>query len=199
MIELEAGTDQAWPFKKVIDAVKTMKTHFPPWQERISGEPISNNLNSLFEELHLNNTLICVDPANDNYVPIRYKSRIIKIPNFLSSTQNDIISNAKDQMTFLKAFFNGYFFPKEKLHDLKKRNNIFFPFKYGIGIQKFQLPRILNRLQPLPEILGHCGSTGSVAFYIPEVQLYITGTINQEAMPQVAFQTIIRIIKKIRT
>jgi len=30
-----------------------------------------------------------------------------------NSTQYDIISTAKDQMTFLKAFFSGYFFQKK--------------------------------------------------------------------------------------
>ncbi len=45
------------------------------------------------------------------------------IPMFLNSTQNDIISTARDQMTFLKAFFNGYFFPKERLSELEKMKN----------------------------------------------------------------------------
>jgi hypothetical protein len=100
-------------------------------------------------------------------------------------------------MKFLKSFFNGYFFPKERLKELGKWNNIFFPFKYGIGIQKFQIPRLLTLFKPIPVMIGHSGSTGSVAFYIPDRDIYITGTINQQAKPSAAFQIMIKILNKV--
>ena len=43
-------------------------------------------------------------------------------------------------------------------------------------------------------MVGHAGSTGTVAFYVPNSDLYITGTINDQAKPNVAFQTMIKII-----
>jgi len=46
-------------------------------------------------------------------------------------------------------------------------------------------------------MVGHCGSTGSVAFYVPDREVYITGTINQQASPNVSFQTMMRIIHKL--
>ena len=216
MSELEAGRDQPWPIEKAIAVVKKMGPHFPPGSrgkarygdtnhqilskiiENIEGDAISNVLTNLFKALNMTNTYVCGDPKAEGYVPFRYKSEIIQIPGFLNSTQNDIISNAKDQMIFLKAFFNGHFFPKEKLNGLKTWKSIFFPFKYGIGLQKFQLPWIFSPFQPIPEIIGHSGSTGSIAFYVPEKQLYITGTVNQQAMPQVAFQTMMKIIQKVK-
>ncbi len=214
--ELEAGIDQAWPIDKVIQEVKRMKTHFPPGKEgrakysdtnhqilgliieNIIGEPVNIVLKNLFQELNLTNTYVYEDANDKNFVPIRYKSETRHIPLFLTSTQNDIISTARDQMTFLKAFFSGYFFSKERLNELEKWNNIFFPFKYGIGIQKFYMPRILSPFHPVPDMLGHCGSTGSVAFYVPDMDLYITGSINQQASPNIAFQTMIKIINKLR-
>jgi len=216
MAELEAGIDQAWPIDRVIQEVKRMKTHFPPGKEgrakyadtnhqilgliieKITGEPVNIVLKNLFQEMNLTKTYVCEDANDRNYVPIRYRSETRHLPLFLTSTQNDIISTAKDQMTFLKAFFNGYFFPKERLNELEKWNNIFFPFKYGIGIQKFHMPRILSPFHPVPEMVGHCGSTGSVAFYVPDLDFYITGTINQQARPNVAFQTMIKIVNKLR-
>jgi len=216
MAELEAGIDQAWPIDKVIQEVKKMKTHFPPGKEgkakyidtnhqilgliieTITGEPVNSVLKNLFQELNLHKTVVLEDAKNENFVPIRYKSEERYIPLFLNSTQNDIISTAKDQMTFLKAFFCGYFFPKERLSELEKWNSIFFPFKYGIGIQKFHIPRILSPFHPVPHMVGHCGSTGSVAFYVPDKNLFITGTINQQARPNIAFQTMIKIIKQLR-
>lgn len=212
MAELEAGIDQAWPIERVIQEVKKMKAHFPPGKrgrakysdtnfqilslviEKTTGKCISNVLNELLRELNMTKTYVCEDPNDRNYVPIRCRSEEINIPIFLTSTKNDIISTARDQMTFLKAFFDGHFFPKERLHELKRWNNVFFPFKYGIGIQKFYMPRILSPFKPVPDMIGHSGSVGSVAFYIPEMGIYITGTTNQQARPNVAFQTMIRIL-----
>ena len=81
-------------------------------------------------------------------------------------------------MTFLKAFFDCHFFPMKTLKELGKWNNVFFPFKYGIGIQKFYIPRFLSPFKPVPNMIGHSGSTGSVAFYIPDKDFFITGTVN---------------------
>ena len=189
-----------------------MKPHFPPGKkgkakycdtnyqilnliiEGITGMPVQIVLKNLFLELNLEQTYVFEDIQDERFVPLYYKSKQIKIPLFLSSTQNDIISTARDQMTFLKSFFNGYFFPKERIHELEKWRNVFFPFKYGIGIQKFYMPRIVSPFQPIPEMIGHSGSTGSMAFYVPDMDIYITGTTNQQAHPNIAFQTVIRIL-----
>ena len=216
MTDLEAGVDQPWPIDKFIQSVKSMKTHFPPGKkgkakysdtnyqilnliiEGVTGMPVQIVLMDLFKELNLEQTYVFENLQDDNFVPIYYKTKQIVLPHFLSSTKNDIISTARDQMTFLKAFFNGHFFPRERLHELEKWNNVFFPFKYGIGIQKFSLPRILSPLQPVPEMIGHSGSVGSVAFYVPEMEVYITGTTNQQAQPNIAFQTMIKILMELR-
>ena len=215
MAELEAGIDQAWPIDKVIDTVKGMQPHFPPGQkskakyidtnhqilsrviELITGKPINIILKNMFQELNLSQTYLYEDVNDQNFVPIRYKENTIRLPLFLTSTKNDIISTARDQMTFLKAFFKGYFFPKDRLHELEKWNNVFFPFQYGIGIQRFHLPRILSPFKPVPDMVGHSGSTGSVAFYVPEMSIFITGTVNQQAKPSVAFQTMIKIVNRL--
>ena len=215
MTELQTGIDQPWPPEKVIDEIKTMDTHFPPGKsgkakyidtnhqilslviENIAGKPINSVLLNLFEDLNLRRTYVCEDINDKNFVPIRYKSEIINMPLFLASTRNDIISTARDQMTFLKAFFNGHFFPKERMGELYKWNNVFFPFKYGIGLQKFYMPRILSPFKPVPDMIGHSGSVGSVAFYVPDMDVYITGTVNQQARPNVAFQTMIKIVNSL--
>ena len=215
MTELEAGKDQSWPIEKVINEIKHMKPHFPPGQkgkakyidsnhqilsliiEQIRTEPMQQVLKDLFKELNLSRTYVCEDIDDRDYVPIRFRDTICHLPLFLTSTRNDIISTARDQMTFLKAFFGGYFLPRGRLTDLLRWNAVFFPFQYGIGVQKFYIPRLLSPLRPIPDFLGHCGSTGAVAFYIPAKDIYITGTTNQQARPQAAFQTMIKIINKL--
>ena len=216
MTELEAGVDQSWPIDKVIQSIKNMKTHFPPGKtgkakysdtnyqilnlivEGVTGKSVQIVLKDLFKELNLEQTYVFRNLQDDSFVPIYYKTKQIKLPHFLCSTQNDIISTARDQMTFLKAFFTSHFFPRERLHELEKWNNVFFPFKYGIGIQKFSLPRILSPFQYVPEMIGHSGSIGSVTFYVPEMEVYITGTTNQQAQPNIAFQTMIKILMELK-
>jgi CubicO group peptidase (beta-lactamase class C family) len=216
MRELESGIDQAWPIDKVIREVKKMRPHFAPGEqgkaryadtnhhllclviEKVTGDPVNVALRNLFNELNLTKTHVCGETDDQDFVPVRHASEVIHLPIFLASTKYDIVSTARDQMAFLKAFFNGHFFPKEKLFGFMKWNSIFFPFKYGVGIQRFKIPRILSPFQSVPEMIGHCGSTGSVAFYVPEMDVYITGTTNQQARPNVAFQTMIRIIHKMK-
>jgi CubicO group peptidase (beta-lactamase class C family) len=215
MDELEAGIDQAWPIEKLIQAVKTMKPHFRPGKagkakysdtnyqilsliiEKVTGSPIQNVLTNVFQELNLLKTYVMEDSLDRGFVPIYYKAEPIHLPLFFCSTHNDIVSTARDQMTFLKAFLNGHFLPKERFGELEQWNKVFFPFQYGIGIQKFHLPRILSPLQAVPEMVGHAGSTGSVAFYVPQKDIFITGTINQQAQPNIAFQTMIRILMSV--
>ena len=168
MSELQMGIDQAWPIDEVIRTVKSMKTHFPPGKkgrarysdtnyrilgmvlEEVMGKSVNVVLGGLFRELGMLQTEVCEEPLDRNFVPIRCKSREIVIPQFLSSTGDDIISTAGDQMVFLKSFFEGHFFPRERLSELERWNKIFFPFKYGVGLQKFSLPRYLSPFHHTP-------------------------------------------------
>lgn len=213
--ELEAGIDRAWPIEQVIERVKQMEPHFAPGAkdqakyidtnhqllnlviEDIMGEPVQDVLNQMFEALNMTETYVCDDVQDKSYVFPYYKGEKREISKFITSTHNDVISTAQDQMKFLKAFFGGHFFPKSRLKDLEEWKPIFFPFQYGIGIQKFYMPRYLSPLKSVPDMIGHCGSTGAVAFYIPEKDVYITGTTNQQSSPNVAFQAMIKIIHSI--
>jgi len=212
--DLEAGLDPVWPVEKVVEEVKKMKPHFPPGKlgkakyidtnhqllelvvEKVTGQPNNQVLNGLFQELGMNDTYVASDVNDKSYIPVRYKEKEISIANFISSTKNDIISTASDQMIFLKAFFGGRFWPKGKLVELEKWNKIFFPFEYGIGIQKFSLPSICTMFRKVPSLIGHSGSVGSVAFYVPEKDLYFTGTVNQQAKPSAIYQIMLKVISK---
>jgi CubicO group peptidase (beta-lactamase class C family) len=216
MDELEAGNDQPWPFDKVVREVKGMATHFPPGSkgkakyadtntqilsllvERVTGRPIQVVLRDLFKDLDMTGTDVIEDADAEDFVPIRYKSGELHIPQFLNSTRNDIVSTTGDQMKFIRAFFEGHFHPKDRLGELEIWNNVFFPFRYGLGIQQFHIPRILAPFRPVPDMVGHSGSVGSFTFYVPERKLFITGTTNQQAMPSAAFKAIVKVLNRSR-
>jgi D-alanyl-D-alanine carboxypeptidase len=209
------GNDQSWPLDKVLSEVKKMKFKFFPGTkgrasysetnfrlldrvlEVITNKNIQDLLTDVFKELEMNNTFVVPSNSAVNCAPIYYKQNEIDIKEYWKSTHHDIASTAADQMKFIRAFFDGNYFSKEFINELKKWNNIFFPFKYGVGIQKFYIPRLLSPFKTVPELIGHCGSVGSVAFYVPDKDIYITGTVNQTSNPNIVFQTMIKIVNKL--
>ena len=215
MKELLQGNDQEWPTEKVIAQVKKMKSKFYPGQkgkaaysntnfrlmgkilEVVIGLPLDDILNNLFGELSMKHTYVFNLQNEKEFVPIYSKEKPVFLPRYFASSKYDVISTAGDLMIFLKAFFNGYFYPKEKLPELEKWNDIFFPFKYGVGIQKFYTPRLFSPFMPVPDMIGHCGSTGTAAFFIPDKKVFITGAVNQTKNPRIIFNALIKIMNEI--
>ena len=102
------------------------------------------------------------------------------VPKYLSSNISDggLVSTASECMIFLRAFFEGQLFDKAYLERMMSWNSIFFPLRYGYGLMNFKLPRFFWPT-PLPELIGHSGSTGSFAFLCPSRSLYFAGTVNK--------------------
>lgn len=208
------GDNQSWPLAKVLSVTKEMRPKFAPATagkanysetnfrllgrilENVEGKTLHQILSGLFIELGMKYTEVLPTIAG-KCAPVFFKHQEIQIDRYWSSTNHDIASTAGDIMIFLQAFFKGQFFPKTKLKELERWNNIFFPFKYGIGIQQFYLPRILSPFKAVPKIVGHCGSSGSVAFYIPDKNAFVTGTINQTASVRLSFQALMRIVNEL--
>ena len=209
------GDDQSWPLEKVVSEVKNMKFKFIPGTkgkasysetnfrlldrvlEVVTNKSIQDLLTDVFQELEMNNTFVLSSNSLDRCVPIYFKQNQIDIREYWKSTHHDIASTATDQMKFIRAFFDGKYFSNEFINNLMVWNNIFFPFKYGVGLQKFYIPRLLSPFKAVPELIGHCGSVGSAAFYIPDKKMFLTGTVNQTSNPNIVFQTMIKIINKL--
>jgi CubicO group peptidase (beta-lactamase class C family) len=99
-------------------------------------------------------------------------------------------------LLFLESFFNGTYFPKSYINDLQVWNRIFFPMQSGIGIHRFKLPWIFNPFGTIPELIGHSGLSGALAYYSPDKNLFITGTVNQIAYPETSFKLAIKLMQK---
>lgn len=214
------GIDEPWPLEKVLAAVKEMKPIYKPGQkgkvnysntnhrllgamiEKITGKEIADVFQEyIFAELNLKNTYVFKDLEEETLVPMYFQEEVLNIPACMASVtaEGGIISTAKETMAILKAFFTGHFFPKENFDELKKWNFIFFPLQsfFGIGLEKFWVPRVLSPLKPIKEILGFWGSSGAFAFYNSDTDLYFTGTVNQSSglAHSAAYKAIIKIIK----
>jgi CubicO group peptidase (beta-lactamase class C family) len=221
--ELMEGRDEPWPLERTIKLVKNLRPRFRPGAkgraaysdtnyqllgriiETVTGKPVGEVFREyLFEELGLKDTYAYSDPRDDSPVPYHYRDRQVWLPRYMTSVtpEGGIVSTAAEVMVFLKAFFNGRFFPKEKIGELKKWNLLLPPpgmFYFGVGLEKLFTPRILNPFKPIREVLGFWGQTGSFAFHHPETDLYFCGTTNQidGTGHRAAGSAMIRIIKSV--
>ena len=213
--EVTSGRDQAWTFDDVLAASRRMKPPFAPGTpgkafysdtnyqllgkiiETIADTPLDRVLRTMiFDPLSLTDTYLYTDPSDERPRHLYYKDKALLIPKAMASFGPDggIVSTAAESMTFLKAFFEGTFFPTAWLKELYHWNKIFFPLQYGVGIMRFQLPRYLSPFGPAPELIGHSGLSGAFAFNVPGQGLYCTGTVNQIAQPGRSFRLLLRLL-----
>lgn len=121
-----------------------------------------------------------------------FGARPLDLPMAMRALRS-IYSSAGDLLTFLRALVGGKVFDDPAVFGLMTRrwNRFAFPLdqaalrapgwpiEYGLGMMRFRLPRFFTPLAPIPEVIGHTGSTGSWLFYCPSLDLYLCGTVDQ--------------------
>lgn len=218
LAEITMGNDRYWTFEESIAMSKRMKPLFRPGTkgkahysdtnyqllgkiiEQITGKDIATVFKEMVTEpLGLKNTYLYTDSNDTLPATIYYKNKPLHIPKAMASFKADggIVSTAEESMLFITAFFEGKLFPKAYLEELYIWNKVMFPLQYGIGIMQFKLPRIFSPFKAIPAFIGHSGLSGAFMYYIPERQLYITGTVNQIHNPQRSYQLMIKLLEGI--
>ncbi len=212
--ELTSGQDQDWSFEQVISEVKKMKPAFRPGQpgkalysdtnyqllgriiETVTGTKLVAALKAyIFEPLGLQRTYLYVDSADTAPAIIYFKEKPLLIPRAMTGFGPDggIVSTSSELLRFIQAFFRGELFPIEYFGEMKRWNRIFFPLEYGVGVARFKLPRLFSPFKAPPELLGHSGLSGAFAFYGPEKDVYLAGTVNQIDQPSLSFRLMLRL------
>ncbi|MFC3197610.1 serine hydrolase domain-containing protein [Parapedobacter deserti] len=215
---LKTNTDKQWDFEKALERSKMLTPPFAPGQakkahysdtnfqllgriiEAISGRSLQEVfIELIFTPLGLENTYLYADAKDRRPKAFYYKGLPLHIPKAMTSFGADggIVSTSGEMMVFLEAFFNGRLFPVEYIEELQVWNRIFFPMQSGIGIHRFKLLRIFDPFGRMPELIGHSGLSGALAFCNPKRGLYVTGTVNQLAYPDTSFRLIIKLIQRV--
>ena len=215
---LTTGHDQGWTFEQAIERSKSMPPLFAPGTPgkahysdtnfqllgkiiaTLSGQSYAENCRDrIIQPLGMNQTYLYQNPSDTTPKSLYYHSRKLSIPLAMSSFGADggMVSTTGDMLVFLEAFFRGKLFPASDIDALQTWNRIFFPLRSGIGLHLFKLPWILNPTASVPYFIGHSGLSGALAFYSPQAQIFITGTVNQAARPDLAFKTRIRLTRQI--
>lgn len=220
MDELKAGRDRAIDTEEALDIVRTLPPPFAPGKpgkahysntnyrllgaiiESVTKKPMAANYEEMiFAPLGLRRTYLFDWTAPRHDAPpatVYFKDEPAIIPKYISSNVSDggLVSTAPECLVFLRAFFGGYLFDKALFHRMMIWNSIFFPLRYGYGLMYFRLPRVFWP-RPLPEFVGHSGSTGAFAFFCPSRSLYLAGTLNQVASPAKPFFLMINLVRAV--
>ena len=119
----------------------------------------------------------------------------------------DLISTFDDQLRFMRSLMRGEVFDDPAtLHLMTGHWNTFgfslnpvrlspgWPIEYGLGMMRFKIPRLFSPFRKVPAVVGHSGATGSWLFYCEELDVLLTGTVNQLSAGAVPFRFIPKIL-----
>jgi D-alanyl-D-alanine carboxypeptidase len=133
----------------------------------------------------------------DSVAAMLYGAERVSIPRAMASVRADggIVSTALDGIEFLKAFMSGRLFPAEYLEEMQQQwNRVFPPLEYGVGVMRFALPRYYTLFTKVPAMIGHSGASGAVLFHVPELDLYVSGTVNQIKKRSLSYNLMTRLV-----
>ena len=211
METLTANKDTALSFDQMMAMTKGLPAQFAPGTpgkayysdgnfqllgqviQQVTGKSLQEAYEAyIFQPLGLTETYVYDDPNDTRPINFYHKKDQLHIPLMMASFQADggIVSTAGENLTFLKAYLGGELFSHDQVDINSGWNKIYTPFQYGHGIMKFKFPG-------QPEMIGHAGASGSFAYYIPSADVFITGTINQMAKPQIAYRLIAKVLSKV--
>lgn len=208
--------DFYFDFSDVIIMAKKLRPHFEPGRkgkayyadinfdilgeiiEKVSGLSLSSAYKKyITTPLGLMNTYL---PENENEeIPqIYYRDQVIHRPKLAISCRasGGCISNARELMIFIKAFFGGKLFNRSIFSSLSRYNKLQItmgPIYYGGGYMQIPLGTILSLFMGKGELIGHSGTTGSFAFYYPLKELFFVGDLNQMADPSLPIKFIMQL------
>jgi len=156
--------------------------------EAITGQSLADVFKArIFAPLNMVDTYLFDSNTPRSIEPLPFYSgdTRLSLPLAITSERGTggAVSTMTDTLRFLQAYFNGELFAKVHFKRMMQWNPMFFPMQYGYGLWRFKLPRWANLFRETPEFIGHAGVNGAMAYYNPDQDLYIVGTLNQMDKP----------------
>lgn len=114
--------------------------------------------------------------------PICVRDRPVELPMMLESS-NDLVSSTGDLLRFQQALVDGELFKEPGTTALfTERSNLLrnmIPNRYGLGTWIFPVNRLIAPGRRPATLVGHAGATGTWLFHCPELDLHLSGSIDQ--------------------
>ncbi len=185
--------------------------------EAVTGQPLPEvHQRMLYEPLGLEQTYFpgrsgLMQPAKEP-MTLRAAGEPVEIPLLIQSFRG-INSTVGDMITFLRGLMGGELLQSpETLSAMQSDWHRFgfpldraalrapsWPIEYGMGMMRFRMPRLLSLTAPLPPVLGHTGSSGCWLFYCPELDTYLTGSVNEVTAAPVPFKLVPKLLRVLST
>lgn len=218
-----AGEDPHWTRAEALDAVRTgIKPKFAPGApgkafysdtnfqlagaviEAVNGADYAALIQSrICAPLGLADTYV-FGPGDigryDGIAPMLKGTQVIALPRTMAAFGPDggIVSTLGDSIGFLKGFFGGALFAAGWIARMQAWNPVFFPFRYGMGMMRFALPRVFTPLRRIPPVIGHSGASGVVMFWCPEREIFVAGSVNQIESRGLPYQFLLKAVDGLR-
>ena len=202
MTLLVTETEKFWTPIEIVNLAKyKMKPNFPPGTsyhytdteyillgliiERISGLSLSDFLKkNIFEPLEMNHTYMHL---RSNPISKTEKMAELYAEEFeawkatslsLDWAGGGLVSTAMDLNKFQQALNTHKIINEKTLVQMKLWTPESKGMYYGYGLRKISFKELFPTLPDL-YMIGHTGSTSSFMFYCPELDVYLSGTLNQ--------------------
>lgn len=179
--------------------------------EEVAGRPFHVVLDEeVIRPLGVRSTyLVGHEPAGGPATPpaeLFHGGTVLRVPLAMASigAQGALVAPVDEAIRFLRALVGGTLFERPDTFALMtgawRRFGLpldaaairapSWPIEYGLGIMRFELPRLFNGLRPMPPVVGHTGSSGSWLFHAPGPDLYLAGTVDEVTSGAVPYRVV---------
>jgi len=200
--QLLMDTDKSWSPQEMIRFSKEkMKPHFVPGDgyqysdteyvllalliEEVSGISLDEFFKQyIFQSLGMRSSYINLksSPLKSERPMANFYAGDTELSSFKSLSADwgggGLVSTTQDLITFLEAYNTNKLVKKNTRQAMQQWVDETVGMKYGFGIRKVSFKTLFDDETNL-EVIGHTGSTASFLWYCPQLDTYITGTLNQ--------------------
>jgi D-alanyl-D-alanine carboxypeptidase len=133
---------------------------------------------------------------------------VLDLPRFFASLL-DLYATADDLLDFMGGLVEGRLFrdpatwarmqaPSNRFGHPTDRAALrqpSWPIAYGLGVMRFELPRVLTPFRPVPPVVGHTGSTGTWLFHAPDLDLLLVGAVSDVSAGPLPYRFVPRVLR----
>ncbi|MUU77684.1 serine hydrolase domain-containing protein [Winogradskyella endarachnes] len=153
--------------------------------ENVSGLSLNEFFSQhIFQPLKMNSSYVNLKSSSiENNLPIvKFYASQYELSSLKSLSADwgggGLVSTAQDLITFLKAFNNNAIVKKDTRLAMKNWVTETKGMEYGFGIRQVSIGELTDTESDL-QLIGHSGATASFLWYCPQLDTYISGTLNQ--------------------
>ncbi|WP_431134657.1 serine hydrolase domain-containing protein [Psychroserpens mesophilus] len=218
--QILTNPNKTWTGEDMIQFSKDKMTpHFIPGEgyhytdtEYVLLALIIENLSGLSLDMFFQQHIFQPLKMNSSYINLKSKAMGNKLPivkfyasqyelSSLKSLSADwggggLVSTTQDLITFLKAFNSDILVKKDTRLAMQNWVSETKGMDYGFGIRQVSLGELTDTDTTL-QLIGHSGSTASFLWYCPQLDTYISGSLNQLEASKSAMILVYDILKRI--